>query len=512
VLAARLSEDPSARVLLLEAGGRDWRPMVHIPAGFSRLFKSGVDWQYHTEEEPHLHGRKLYWPRGKVLGGSSSINAMIYMRGHPGDYDRWAALGADGWAFADVLPYFRKAQHQRRGASAHHGVGGPLHVADLRCVNPLTRRFLRACEEIGVPRNDDFNGPEQAGAGLYQVTQKGGRRCSTAAAYLLPALRRPNLTVVTGAHAARVLFEGTRAAGVEYLVKGRAEQARAGEVVLCAGAVESPCVLLRSGVGPADELKRFGVSAVADAPGVGRNLQDHPQAGVCYACTKPVTLDGAKNLINFIRFTLFGAGPLTSTVAEAGAFVRTDPALPAPDLQMYFVPAWYVEHGFVKPPGRGFSVGACFLRPESRGEIRLRSRDPLAPPAIRANYLESAADLRGMVAGVRLARRLARAAAFDDFRGAEHLPGEKVESDAELAEYVRRRMETLYHPVGTCKMGQDARSVVDPQLCVRGVTGLRVADASVMPTLPGGNTNAPVIMIAEKAADLIRSGRREGGA
>jgi choline dehydrogenase len=512
VVAARLTEDQSARVLLLEAGGRDWRPKIHVPAAFPRLFKTAVDWQYHTDAEPDLHGRRLYWPRGKVLGGSSSINAMIYVRGHPRDYDGWAAQGNDGWAFADVLPYFKKAEHQQRGASDCHGVDGPLHVADLRCVHPLTRRFLRACADAGLPANDDFNGLTQDGAGLYQVTQKGGRRCGAAVAYLRPALRRPNLTVLIGAHAVRVLIENGRAAGVEYLRKGRSAEARAGEVVLCGGAVESPCLLLRSGVGPAADLERLGIPVSADLPGVGRNLQDHPLVGACYACTRPPTLDSAENLVNVVRFILFKSGPLTSNVAEAGAFVRTDPALPAPDVQLYFVPAWYIDHGFTRPPGGGFSLGACLLRPQSRGEVRLASRDPLAPPVIRPNYLSAAADLLPLVAGLRLVRRLARSAAFDEVRGEERLPGSAVEGEEELRDYTRRRLETLYHPAGTCKMGQDDQAVVDPQLRVRGVRGLRVADASVIPTLPGGNTNAPVIMIAEKAVDQIRGEAKGGGA
>ena len=509
VLAARLSEDPAVRVLLLEAGGRDWRPRIHIPAAFFQLFKTSVDWQYHTEQEPQLGGRKLYWPRGKVLGGCSAINAMIYIRGHPSDYDRWAAAGAEGWDWAGVLPYFKKSEHHERGADAWHGAGGPLHVADPLCPNELSKVFIRACGEIGVPANDDFNGPTQEGAGLYQLTQKGGRRWSAAAAYLHPARRRRNLTVMTGAHAARILFQGDRAIGVESIHKGKTTRSNAGEVILCGGAVESPHLLLLSGVGPREQLEAFGVPVVADLPGVGRNLQDHPFAGVVFHCTHPVTLDRAETTGNFLRFLLFGKGPLTSNLGEAGAFVRVDPAALAPDLQLYFAPAYFIDHGATRPAGCGFSLGACLLRPESRGEIVLRSADQLAPPAIRPNYLDSAADLRLLVEGVRLVRRIAHAAAFDPYRGEELLPGPKVETDAELADHVRRRVETLYHPVGTCKMGVDAGSVVDPRLRVHGVRGLRVVDASVMPALPGGNTHAPVVMIAEKAADLIRGEKRE---
>ena len=510
VLAARLSEDPAVRVLLLEAGGRDWRPKIHIPAAFFQLFKTSVDWQYYTEEEPHLGGRKLYWPRGKALGGCSSINAMIYMRGRPADYDGWAAAGADGWNWAAVLPYFKRAEDPERGACPWHGAGGPLRVGDPRCPNPLSRVFLQACSELGVPSNGDFNGPSQEGAGFYQLTQKGGRRCSAAAAYLRPARRRRNLTVLTGAHATRILFHGSRAVGVEYLHKGMPIRSNAGETILCGGAVESPHLLLLSGVGPRKQLESFGVPVVADLPGVGRNLQDHPVAGAVFRCTRPVTLDGVETAGNLLRFLLSGKGPLTSNIAEAGGFVRVDPHAPAPDVQLYFLPAFHIDHGATRPPGHGFSIGACLLYPTSRGTVRLRSPDPLAPPAIRPNYLQSDADLRVLVEGVRFVRRIGRAATFDPYRGDELLPGPKVETDAELAEYVRRRVETLYHAAGTCKMGVDPMSVVDPRLRVHGVRGLRVVDASVMPTLPGGNTNAPVVMIAEKAADLIRGEKREG--
>jgi choline dehydrogenase len=508
VLAARLTEDPSCRVLLLEAGGPDRAVHVRVPAAFWKLFKGPADWHYMTEAQPHLAGRRLYWPRGKVLGGCSSLNAMIYVRGHPSDYDGWEALGNEGWGFADVLPYFKKSENQQRGASDYHGGGGPLDVADLRCVNPLSRAFLQACAESGIPANDDFNGPSQDGSGLYQVTQKGGLRASTASAFLRPALRRPNLTVVTSALATRVLFEGTRAVGVEYARGGALHRASAGEVILCGGAVNSPHLLLLSGVGPADHLKRLNLSVVVDLPGVGQNLQDHPLAGVAFACTRTDTLDRAESLRNILKFMFLRRGPLTSNVAEAGAFVRSEPGRPAPDLQLYFVPAYYIEHGFVRPTGCGFSLGVCVLRPHSRGEITLRSADPTTHPAIQPRYLEGPHDLELLVRGVHLLRTIAGAKAFDPFRGEEVLPGPRVRSDEDLARFVRERMETLYHPVGTCRMGGDHLGVVDARLRVRGTEGLRVADASVMPTLAGGNTNAPVIMIAEKAADLIRGGGR----
>jgi choline dehydrogenase len=507
VLAARLTEDRGCRVLLLEAGGPDRPAEVHVPAAFSKLFKGPLDWNYSTEEQAALGGRRLYWPRGKVLGGCSSLNAMIYVRGHRRDYDGWREAGNDGWGFADLLPYFKRAQNQERGASPYHGVGGPLNVADLRSPNRLSRAFVEACVEVGLPRNDDFNGPTQDGAGLYQVNQKRGKRCSTAVAYLAPARRRPNLTVATSALAARVLFEGRRAVGVEYVQQGQARQARAGEVVLCGGAVNSPHLLLLSGVGPRAHLEQLGAPVVLDLPGVGQNLQDHLLLGVAFACTRPCTLDRAETWLNVLKFLLLRRGPLTSNVGEAGAFVRSASGLTVPDLQLYFGPAYYIEHGFVRPPGHGFSLGACLLRPESRGAIALRSLDPLKPPAIQPRYLEAPADLPPLLAGLRLLRRIARAGPLAPYRAAEHLPGERAQTDEELARYARAQLETLYHPVGTCKMGQGPLAVVDAQLRVHGAAGLRVVDASVMPTLVGGNTNAPTVAIAERAADLIR-GRR----
>ncbi len=504
VVASRLTEEAAVRVLLLEAGGVDRHPFIHVPAAFSRLFKTALDWQLYTEPQIHLHHRRLYWPRGRVLGGSSSINAMIYMRGHRQDYDDWQALGCDGWSFADVLPYFKKGEDQERGASEHHGVGGPLHVADLVAPHPLSQAFLQACAQVGLPRNEDFNGPDQDGVGLYQVTQKAGRRVSAAGAYLHPARGRPNLTIVTGAQATRVLMEGSRAVGVEYVRRGRLQQARTGgEVVLCSGAVHSPHVLMLSGIGPRKQLEARGIRVVVDLPGVGRNLQDHVLQGASYACLQPITLDRAATLANFLRAWFQGKGPLTSNVAEAGGFVRTATARERPDLQLYFAPAYYIEHGFKRPPGYGFSLGVCLLHPHSRGEITLRSRDPRQPPSIQPRYLEDAADLPPLLEGIRLVRRIAHASAFDAFRGVERLPGSHVVAEEELIADIRNRLETLYHPAGTCKMGRDALSVVNPRLQVHGTRGLRVVDASIMPELVGGNTNAPVLMIAEKAVDRM---------
>ena len=505
VLAARLTEDSQTRVLLLEAGGPDNAPEIHIPAAFSKLFKTAVDWNYSTELEAHLHNRRLYWPRGKVLGGSSSINAMIYIRGNPADYDRWRDLDNPGWGFADVLPYFKKSEDQERGASEFHGVGGPVHVADPRCVNPLTRAFLAAANEIGIASNPDFNGATQEGAGLYQLTQKNARRCSAVDGYLRPALGRPNLTVITAAHVTRLVIENGRTIGVAFLRDGVLELANANaDVILAAGTINSPQLLMLSGVGPADELRRLGIEVTQDLSGVGQNLQDHPMVSVGYLCTRKISLDGAETLANLLRYFIFKNGPLTSNVAEAGLFLRTRDGLETPDLQLLFGPAYYRGHGLVRRKEHCFGFGPTLIAPESRGSISLRSTNPLHAPAIRANYLSADADLRTMIQGVRLARRLAHAKAFDLFRGEELHPGARAKTDDDIAEFLRNELETLYHPVGTCKMGNDSLAVVDARLRVHGIDRLRVVDASIMPRVPAGNTNAPVIMIAEKAAEMIR--------
>jgi choline dehydrogenase len=506
VLANRLTEDAHARVLLLEAGGPDKRQEVHIPAAFAKLFKAPCDWAYETESQPNLSGRRLYWPRGKMLGGSSSMNAMIYIRGHRGDFDRWRDAGNEGWGFSDVLPYFRKAEHQERGASEYHGTGGPLNVADLRTVNPLSRAFVESGVALGHAANEDFNGAEQDGFGLYQVTQKGGKRCSAATAYLKPALRRPNLTVITDAHATRVLFEEGRATGVEYVRGGRTEQVRAErEVILSGGAVNSPQLLMLSGVGPAGELRRAGVEPMHDLPGVGRNLQDHLFVSVAYACTRPVSLASAEAKLNIANYLLFKKGPLTSNVAEAGGFVRTGAGLTAPDLQFHFGPVYYLNHGFTRPEGHGFTVGPTLIRPRSRGHLTLNSNDPFEPPSIQPRYLEGEADLRTLVEGVRMACELARTRPLADDRGPAVC--ERLGTDDEITRHVRSTAETIYHPAGTCAMGAGAESVVDAELRVRGLEGLRVVDASVMPEIVGGNPNAAVVMLAEKAADSVK-GRR----
>ncbi|MFZ1974372.1 MAG: choline dehydrogenase [Candidatus Acidiferrales bacterium] len=505
VLAARLTEDLRTRVLLLEAGGKDTAREIHIPAAFSKLFKTAVDWDYSTEPEAKLHNRKLYWPRGKVLGGSSSINAMIYVRGNPADYDGWRDLGNAGWGFADVLPYFKKSEDQERGGSELHGAGGPIHVVDPRCVNPLTRAFLAAASEVGIPANSDFNGATQEGAGLYQLTQKNGARCSAVDGYLKPALDRSNLTVLTGAHVARVLIENGASGGVEFLRDGALQTARAdAEVVLAGGTINSPQMLLLSGIGPADELRHLGIRVVRDLPGAGQNLQDHPMVSVGYLCTQQISLDGAETLANLLRYFIFKSGPLTSNVAEAGLFLRTRVGSRTPDLQLLFGPAYYRAHGLMRRKEHCFGFGPTLITPESRGSVSLHTKNPLDAPSIRPNYLSTDADLRTMIEGVRLARRLAHAKAFDPFRGDELHPGAAAKTDEDIVEFLRDELETLYHPVGTCKMGNDSLAVVDRRLRVHGIERLRVVDASIMPRVPAGNTNAPVTMIAEKAADMIR--------
>lgn len=505
VLANRLTEDPKTKVLLLEAGGPDKTPNIHIPAAFSKLGKTEYDWAYYTQKQPHLEWRSLFWPRGKVLGGCSSMNAMIYIRGNCYDYDHWYDLGNEGWGWKEVLPYFKKAENQERGASEYHSRGGPLNVADLRDINPLSYAFVEAGIEAGLSRNSDFNGLEQEGVGIYQVTQKNGKRHSTAAAYLKPILYRANLTVKTNAQATRLLFEGTRVIGITYVQNAQIYQINiTKEVILSGGAINSPHLLMLSGVGCANHLKSFGIPVVADLPGVGQNLQDHLSVSVVYNCTKPLTLDYADTTENILKYMLFKRGPLTSNIAEAGGFVKTRPDLKTPNLQLHFVPAYFLNHGFIKPKNHGFSCIPTLLYPQSQGRITLRSSAPLEPPAIQPNYLASEADLQLLVKGVELARKIIQTKAFDAVRGEEIAPGAQVQQQDEIAYFIRNNAETLYHPVGTCKMGNDPMSVVNSSLQVHKIQGLRVVDASIMPTIIGGNTNAPTIMIAEKAADLMK--------
>ena len=499
-LASRLTERSDINVLLIEAGPPDRKREIHIPAAFSKLFRSDVDWNFSTEPQANLNGRRLYWPRGKMLGGSSSMNAMVYMRGARADYDTWRDLGNAGWGFDDVLPLFKAAENQERGASAEHGGGGPLNVADLRFVNPLTEVFLSACEAAGIGKNTDFNGVAQEGAGLYQVTQKNGARASASDAYLKPALRRGNLTVWTQVQAARVMIEEGRAVGVEFFQKQSQDrqQVRAGrEVFLCAGAIGSPQLMLLSGIGPREELKALGIPVVVDLEGVGRNLQDHLNIGQSFHSTQAISLSDAESIPNLLKYVFKKTGPLTSNVAEAGAFLRSRADLKECDLQLHFAPVHFVEHGLKNPPGHGFSLGAVLLTPKSVGRIYLRSPDPREAPAIDPCYLSDDEDITPLREGLKVVWKLLESRAFDAYRG------KAVFEKQDTASYVRAHAETLYHPVGTCKMGQDALSVVDPELHVYGVAGLRVVDASVMPKIVRGNTNAPVMMIAEMAARMI---------
>ncbi|MCY7313814.1 MAG: choline dehydrogenase [Pseudoxanthomonas sp.] len=510
VLANRLSEDPNIKVLLLEAGPRDWHPFIHMPAGLAKLVgQKGVNWNYDTAPEPQLNQRRLWWPRGKVLGGSSSINAMCYIRGVPADYDDWAAQGAEGWGWDSALPYFKRAEHNSRGGDALHGAGGPLHVSDLRYTNPLSSVFIQAGEQAGFARNDDFNGPEQTGVGMYQVTQKDGARCSTAVAYLHPVRPRANLQVVTGALVRRIVLESGRAVGVAYARGAQEVQARAErEVLLCGGAINSPQLLMLSGIGPAAHLQEHGIPVAVDAPGVGGNLQDHLDICTLQHSTQPVTYDRVGDLAIAYQYYLRNhSGPGTSNIAEAGGFLRSRLAPDArADIQLHFVPAMLEDHGRTRLEGDGYTLHACFLRPRSRGRIRLNSADPRADARIEANYLSDAEgfDLAMMLECAKLSRELLAQQAFDAYRGAPIQPPRDGLSDAEWVEFIRAKAETVYHPVGSCRMGSGADAVVDTQLRVRGVDGLRVVDASVMPSLIGGNTNAPTIMIAERASDLIR--------
>jgi choline dehydrogenase len=488
-----------------------------MPAGLAKLVgKKGVNWNYDTAPEPQLNNRSMWWPRGKVLGGSSSINAMCYIRGVPGDYDDWVAQGATGWGWKQVLPFFKRSEHNERGGDALHGDQGPLHVSDLRYTNPLSQAFIDAGQQAGYPRNRDFNGPHQQGFGLYQVTQKDGARCSAAVAYLHPIRERHNLTVVTGAQASRITFDlasagAQRANGVTYTAGGKAfHQVATREVLLSGGAINSPQLLMLSGIGPAAHLRRHGIDVVFDAPQVGENLQDHLDICTLQHSTQRVTYDRVSDAKIAFDYYLRGhSGPGSSNIAEAGAFVRSRFAPDdRADIQFHFVPAMLDDHGRHRLAGDGYTAHACFLRPRSRGRILLASASAGDKARIEANYLSDAEgfDLKMMVECAKITREVFAQKAFDAYRGAPIFPARNDLSDAELVEFIRAKAETVYHPVGTCRMGSDDASVVDPQLRVRGVEGLRVIDASVMPTLIGGNTNAPTMMIAERAADLI-SGR-----
>ncbi len=511
VVAHRLSANPNTRVLLLEAGTRDRYPWIHVPVGyFKTMHNPRTDWCYVTEPDAGLNGRSIKWPRGKVLGGSSALNGLLYVRGHPADYDHWARLGNPGWSYRDVLPYFKSSEDQERGADAYHGTGGPQKVSDIRTRRAVCDAFIAAAEEIGIPRNDDFNGARQEGAGYFQLTVHGGRRWSTATGYLRPARRRPNLRVMTRALARRVEFEGKRATGVTFSIDGQSQTAgAAGEVVLAAGAIGSPQILLLSGIGDGELLRRFAIATVADAPGVGENLQDHLQIRAVYKCRRPTLNDEVNNplrrMLIGLEYLLFRTGPMTMAASQVGIFARSDAALDQPDIQFHIQPLSSDSPGEGLHRFSGITSSVCQLRPESRGRIVLTSPDPAAYPAIHPNYLATPLDQKTAIAGMKASRRLAQTAALAPHIVEEFDPGPGVQTDDELLEHARNTATTIYHPVGTCKMGpeSDDSAVVDARLRVRGVEGLRVVDASIMPTLTSGNTNAPAIMIGEKGADLI---------
>lgn len=509
VLANRLSADSNKTVLLLEAGPSDWSPLIHMPAGLAKLVrKNWLNWNYRTEPEPELHQRRMWWPRGRTLGGSSSINAMCYIRGLAADYDAWAKLCGDPrWSWEQVLPWFLHSEDNSRGASAWHGAGGPLGVSDLRYHNELSDLMIKAAVSAGYQANDDFNGERQAGFGLYQVTQRDGARCSTATAYLKPVRDRSNLHVRTGVLVQRVLLDQQRAIGVQ-IAKGRSgsERIEAGEVLLAAGAINTPQLMMLSGLGPADHLRQHAIPVVADLTGVGSNLQDHLDICTVDGTHRKVTYDHLNELAAGWRWLRHRDGPGSSNVAEAGGFVRSELAEDERcDLQFHFVPAQLDDHGHKKLPGYGYTMHACYLHPRSRGHLRLHSADPRQPIAIHAGYLSDPEghDLKRMIVAARMSRDILDQSAFDNWRSKPVFPKTALHTDAEYTDFIRRKAETIYHPVGTCRMGNDDGAVVDSELRVRGIQGLRIVDASVMPTVPSGNTNAPTIMIAERASALI---------
>jgi choline dehydrogenase len=511
VLAGRLSADPAYRVLLLEAGGSDRKREIRIPAGFIKLLETAYDWNYRTSQQPQLSDRQLYWPRGKTLGGSSSINGQIWTRGHRLDYDGWAQ-DCPGWSYEEVLPYFQRAE-RRVGSNAGgvYGTSGPQFISELRDPNPSTAAFLAGCAELGMRRPGELNEPDNTGYAPSPVTQRRGLRHSAADAYLRPARRRRNLTVLTGTYAQRILLDGSRATGVQYRdAAGVTQQVTASrEVILSAGAVNSPQLLMLSGIGEPDQLRAAGVEPRHDLVGVGANLQDHPACAVIVHCPKPVTLFAADSPAQLARFLLLRRGMLTSSVNEAVAFLRSDPALAAPDLEFVWLPVPVLGEGLTPPPDHGLTLAVELLQPDSHGDIRLASGNPAEPPVIDPGYLTAESDLRGLVAGLRIAERLCDTAALRPYIGAPMAPWPGNVDDTKLATYVREHAQSAYHPVGSCRMGSDDAAVVDCELRVRGLDGLRVVDASVMPRIIRGHTHAPTVMIAERAADLIRKSNHE---
>jgi choline dehydrogenase len=510
VLANRLSTSGSYRVLVLEAGPADRYPWIHVPIGYGKtMFHPRYNWRFYTEADPGMNNRKVYWPRGRGLGGSSSINGLIFIRGQPEDYDRWAAAGNPGWGWNDVLPYFIRSEDNQRGANALHGVGGPLSASDIGEAHRLVDAFIAGAGDQGIKRNEDFNGLDQEGAGYYQLTTRNGWRCSAAVAYLRPARSRANLHVETDAHVTRILFNDKRATGVSYLQRGAVREALAtSEVILSAGGLQSPQLLQLSGVGPAALLSAHSIPVVQDLPGVGANLQDHLQARVMYRCTQPITTNDDlrswyRSLKIGLKWLVERRGPLAIGINQGGAFARVMPEARTPDIQFHFGTLSADMAGAKPHDFPGFTISVCQLRPTSRGSVAIKSRDPFAPPAMRPNYLSTEVDCATIVEGVKLARRIASTPSMREFVASEYRPGPEANSDEALLDFVRNTGATIFHPVGTCKMGRDEMAVVDERLRVHGLNGLRVVDASIMPTLISGNTNWPAIMIAEKAADTI---------
>ena len=513
VLAARLTENPDIKVALLEAGSADRSAMIHCPAGMAVMAQTGQNnWKFDTVPQAGLGGRRGYQPCGKVLGGSSSVNAMIYIRGHRSDYDHWADQGNPGWAYDEVLPYFKRAEHNERGANAFHGSSGPLNVMDLRSPTRFGPMFIKAGEQAGFRSNPDFNGADQEGVGMYQVTHKAGERFSAAKAYLKPNLARANLQVLTGAHASRILFERKRAVGVEFLQDGQVQQLKASrEVLLSSGALQSPKLLLLSGIGPQQHLADFGIESVHHLPGVGQNFHDHidvvqvldaPRAKDLFG----ISLSGmARAVKGIFEWRNYRTGMLTTNFAEAGGFVKSQPNEQIPDLQLHFVIGKLINHGRTSTLGHGFSCHLCLLRPRSRGSIRLASKDPLAAPLIDPNYLSDPDDMERMVRGFKLMRKMLAQPALASLEGKELASCAAAQTDSQIEQFIRANADTIYHPSGSCRMGNGPLDVVDAQLRVHGIEALRVVDASIMPRLVGGNTNAPTIMIAEKAADMIKA-------
>ncbi len=512
VLAGRLSEDPDVKVALLEAGPVDNSVLIHCPAGLAVMARFGLSgWGINTVPQPGLNGRRGYQPRGKVLGGSSSLNAMIYTRGHPADYDAWAAQGNPGWSYADVLPYFKKAEHNERGADDFHGTGGPLNVMDLRSPNPFSERFVQAAEQAGYPRTADFNGAVMEGVGHYQVTHKNGERHSAAKAYVTPNLSRPNLTLFTGAHTTRILMDGKRAVGVEYVHEGQTRRLKCRrEVLLCAGAIQSPQILMLSGIGPREHLLAHQIQPIHHLPGVGQHLHDHIDVVQVVDAPRAKDLFGVspgaafKILQGIFEWRQHRSGMLTTNFAEAGGFIKSDPAEVVPDLQLHFVIGKLINHGRTTTLGHGFSCHVCLLRPLSRGSVRLASKDPLALPLVDPAFLSEADDMARMVRGFKQMRHILAQPALAQFGGRELAATATARTDAEIEQAIRNLGDTIYHPAGSCRMGPGPMDVVDAELRVHGLQGLRVVDASIMPGIVSGNTNAPVIMMAEKAADLIK--------